>query len=360
MIDRDDNYFDCLVLIGRFQPCHAGHLQVIRAGLERAAMLILICGSARQPRSARNPWDEWEREQMIRGSLTRAENNRIHIAPIMDDLYDEDAWIQAVATAVNNLAEVIPDSGNVPRRIGLIGHNLHNSHYYPRLFPQWEAIEIPDHNRINATTIRAELFGGKDPTAARTYLHGDQARAQLPGHVITTLEQFCGSEAFTDVKAEYDYIERYRRDWDVAPYPPVFVTVDNVVVHGDNILLIERGDHPGKGLLAMPGGFIDQYEPLQDACIRELLEETDLAIPAAELKTLIRRKEVFDYPYRSSRGRIITHVFLIELPPAMAVPQVRGGDDARHALWLPLADLDPVRMLEDHLFIIQKMLAEPS
>ena len=358
MIDRDDNYFDCLVLIGRFQPFHTGHLQVIRAALERAAMLILICGSARQPRSARNPWDEWEREQMVRGSLTSAENNRVHIAPIMDSPYTEDAWLQAVETAVYNLANAIPDNNNARRRIGLVGHNLHNSNYYPRLFPQWEPVEVADHGRINATAIRNHLFGGKDPTAAMTYLHGEQAHAELPEHVIATLEQFCDSEAFTAVKAEYDYIERYQQDWSVAPYPPVFVTVDNVVVHGENILLIERGDHPGKGLLAMPGGFIDQYEPLEDACIRELQEETDLIIPPAELKKLIRKKEVFDYPYRSSRGRIITHVFLIELPPSMAAPQVRGGDDARHALWLPLTGLDPTRMLEDHLYIIRKMLAD--
>ena len=356
MIDQDDNYFDCLVLIGRFQPFHAGHLQVIRAGLERAALLILICGSARQPRSARNPWDEWEREQMIRGSLTGAENNRIHIAPVMDNPYDADSWIQAVETAVNALAEAVPGNDDMPRRIGLIGHNLQHSNYYPRLFPQWEPVAVPNHNGISATAIRAKLFGGKDPTEAVAYLHGDLTRAELPEHVITSLEQFCGSDAFTAIKAEYDYIERYRRDWSATPYPPVFVTVDNVVVHGDNILLIERGDHPGKGLLAMPGGFIDQYEPLEDACIRELLEETELAIPYAELKTLIRRKTVFDYPYRSNRGRIITHVFLIKLPSSMTAPQVRGGDDASHALWLPLADLDPAGMLEDHYFIIRKML----
>lgn len=356
MIDRDDNYFDCLVLIGRFQPFHTGHLEVIRTGLERAAMLILVCGSARQPRSTRNPWDEWEREQMIRGSLTSAENNRVHIAPIMDDPYNGDDWIQAVETAVNSLAEAIPDKDNMPRRIGLIGHNLHNSNHYPRLFPQWEAIEVPDYKQVNATAIRARLFGGKDPTEAMSYLHGDQARTELPGHVIAALEEFCANGDYAAVKAEYDYIVQYRRDWSIAPYPPVFVTVDNVITHGGNVLLIERGDHPGKGLLAMPGGFINQYEPLADACIRELREETDLSIPPVELKKLIRKKEVFDYPYRSSRGRIITHVFHIDLPPSMTAPRVKGGDDARHALWLPLAGLEPTRMLEDHLFIIRKML----
>jgi len=358
MTEQDDNYFDCLVLIGRFQPFHTGHLQAIRAGLERAAMLILICGAARQPRSARNPWDEHEREHMIRGCLTSAENNRIHIAPIIDNPYDEDAWIQSVETAVNRLAVAIPDDDHVPRRIGLIGHNLHNSNYYPQLFPRWQSIEVPNHGHINATAIRAKLFGGKNTAEAIMYLHGAQAHAELPEHVIVTLERFCDDNAYTAVKTEYDYIERYHRDWSVAPYPPVFVTVDNVVLHGDNILLIERGDHPGKGLLAMPGGFINEYEKLDDAAIRELREETGLEITPSELKNSIRKKEVFDYPYRSSRGRIITHVFHMELPATIAQPLVRGGDDARHARWLPLDYLDPAGMLEDHFFIIQKMLAD--
>ena len=224
MTERNDNYFDCLVLIGRFQPFHTGHLRVVRDGLEQAAMLILVCGSARQPRSVRNPWHDREREQMIRGSLTSAENNRVHIAPIMDSPYDEQAWIQAVETAVNGLARAIPDNNTVPRRIGLIGHNLHNSNYYPRLFPRWAAVDTPDHGRINASAIRDQLFGGQDPAAALLYLHGGQAGAHLPEHIIAALEQFCNSDACTAVRAEYNYNERYRQAWSNAPYPPVFVT----------------------------------------------------------------------------------------------------------------------------------------
>ena len=121
--------------------------------------------------------------------------------------------------------------------------------------------------------------------------------------------------------------------------------------------MIERDDFPGKGLLALPGGFINEYEKLVDACIRELEEETSLALPPADLKKAIRKKEVFDYPYRSSRGRIITHVFHIVLDQDAGLPEVKGGDDARHARWLPLDDLDPAGMLEDHFFIIRKMLA---
>jgi bifunctional NMN adenylyltransferase/nudix hydrolase len=88
----------------------------------------------------------------------------------------------------------------------------------------------------------------------------------------------------------------------------------------------------------------------------ELREETRLKVPAPVLRGSIRERRVFDAPHRSERGRTITHAYLIELAPAPELPKVKGGDDARHAFWLPLAQLEPERLFEDHYFIIQAML----
>ena len=90
--------------------------------------------------------------------------------------------------------------------------------------------------------------------------------------------------------------------------------------------------------------------------LRELREETRLKVPAPVLKGSIRRQQVFDSPYRSTRGRTITHAFYIELSPDTSLPKVKGGDDARHAQWVPLASLDPRQMYEDHYDIIQEMV----
>jgi bifunctional NMN adenylyltransferase/nudix hydrolase len=119
--------------------------------------------------------------------------------------------------------------------------------------------------------------------------------------------------------------------------------------------MVERRARPGKGLLALPGGFVDQGEKLVDACLRELREETRLKVPAPVLKGSIKSQQVFDDPHRSARGRTITHAFYMELQPDKTLPKVKGGDDARHALWIPLADLDPTQIFEDHYFIIQEM-----
>lgn len=106
----------------------------------------------------------------------------------------------------------------------------------------------------------------------------------------------------------------------------------------------------------MPGGFVDHNERIVDACLRELREETRLKVPEPVLKGHIKCSRVFDDPHRSARGRTITHGFYIELAADTKLPKVRGGDDAKHAMWVPLADLDPRQMYDDHYFIIQELL----
>lgn len=64
-----------------------------------------------------------------------------------------------------------------------------------------------------------------------------------------------------------------------APYPPILVTVDTVLVLNECVLMVERKGYPGKGLMAVPGGFVEKNERLLDSCLRELREETCLNIP---------------------------------------------------------------------------------
>ena len=70
-------------------------------------------------------------------------------------------------------------------------------------------------------------------------------------------------------------------------------------------------------------------ERLLDACIRELREETKIKVPGPILKGSIKRQSVYDDPYRSARGRTLTHGFYIELEPSAELPKVKGSDDAK-------------------------------
>ena len=349
--------FDALVFIGRFQPFHSGHLAVVRYALSQSDRVLLLCGSARQPRSTRNPWTFDQVVAMVRACLTEEESDRVTLAPVLDHLYNEAQWVRQVQQTVADLLPPRgPDQGAA--RVGLIGLASTGANYFPSRFPQWPAVPFRPDNGVRATPIREALFG-LGPAGAPSgpaYLESAAAGAVLPEPVRRALLDYCAEPAYLELKAEAEFLAKYRAAWSAAPYPPVFVTVDAVVVQSGHILLIERRARPGRGLWALPGGFLDPGETLEDSCLRELREETRLKVPAPVLRGSIRERRVFDAPHRSERGRTITHAYLIELAPAPELPKVKGGDDARHAFWLPLAQLEPERLFEDHYFIIQAML----
>jgi len=168
------------------------------------------------------------------------------------------------------------------------------------------------------------------------------------------LDAFRNSAAYPALVEEFRFVEDYRRGWDDAPYPPTFVTVDAVVVHSGHILLVKRGAQPGKGLWALPGGFVRHHESIPDAVLRELREETRIKIPAPVLRGSIKAREVFDLPERSLRGRTITHAYYFEFP-AGELPVVKGGDDAQKARWFPLAEFRHMedQLYEDHFYIVE-------
>jgi bifunctional NMN adenylyltransferase/nudix hydrolase len=87
--------------------------------------------------------------------------------------------------------------------------------------------------------------------------------------------------------------------------------------------------------------------------LRELKEETRIDVSENLLKGSIKSKEVFDNPYRSLRGRTITHAyhFVLNLD---YLPEVKADDDAMDVVWYPVATLSEMLPLifEDHLSIV--------
>jgi bifunctional NMN adenylyltransferase/nudix hydrolase len=337
--------FDFLVFIGRFQPFHAGHQAVVDTALQRAERVIVLVGSSCQPRTLRNPWTFSERETFIRATFPDAGEHLI-LAPLLDDTYNEQGWITRVQQTVHGITcRFPPKVGSAAPRIGLIGHSKDHSSYYLSMFPQWQSVAVENVRGVSSTPLREQYF------------QRGETNREMPPAVQTWLENFRESDTFQHIASEWEFVNQYRKGWEAAPYAPTFVTVDAVVVQAGHILLIERKARPGKGQWALPGGFLDPHEKLRDAVIRELREETRIKVPAPVLAGSIVKEQVFDDPYRSARGRTITHAFLIELKPdAHGLPKVKGGDDAQHAFWMPLGDLDPERLFEDHFQIIKTMI----
>ncbi|MBB5864762.1 bifunctional nicotinamide-nucleotide adenylyltransferase/Nudix hydroxylase [Xanthomonas sp. 3058] len=344
--------YDYLVFIGRFEPFHNGHAAVARHALGKANKLIVLIGSADTPRTIRNPWTVAERAVMIESALP-GEGERLILRPLRDHLYNESLWIAEVQRQVAEAVQA--DGGTLDARIGLIGMDKDASSYYLREFPQWPLEDVQHTATLSATELRRYLF-----EAGEIGFHGGllMLRGNVPAPVYDMLEAFRrNSPSYAQLVAEYRFIEQYRAAWKDAPYAPTFVTTDAVVVHSGHVLLVRRRAEPGKGLWALPGGFVGQDEGLLDGCLRELREETRLKVPVPVLKGSLRGRQVFDHPERSLRGRTITHAFHFEFP-AGELPAVRGGDDADKARWIPIAEVMAMgpRLYEDHLHILEFFL----
>lgn len=342
--------YDYLVYIGRFEPFHNGHAAVIRTALGRARKVIVLVGSADTPRTIRNPWTVAERSVMIE-SACADQAARLLIRGLRDHLYNEALWIASVQRLV---AEAIAaDAGRPERpRIGLIGQDKDASSYYLREFPQWQLIDVQHTEALSATELRRYLFDA-DPALGEG--GAMMIRAHVPAPVYAMLDAFRRqSPAYAQLVAEYRFIQQYRAAWAQAPYPPTFVTTDAVVVHSGHVLLVRRRAEPGKGLWALPGGFLRPQESLLDGCLRELREETRLKLPLPVLKGSLKQSRVFDHPERSLRGRTITHAFHFDFV-AGELPNVRGGDDAEKARWIAISEaleMGP-QLYEDHLHILE-------
>lgn len=334
--------YDVLAFIGRFQPFHDGHGAVVDQALTQAKKVVLVIGSHDQPRSTRNPFTTSERIEMITAVYPdEVASGRIVFAPQADWTYSGDRWVMEVQAKVTQAANTpfTPD----PVRIGLIGHSKDASSYYLKSFPTWDSVEVANVAGLSATDIRNEYF------------RSSGIIRNISAPVTYFLRGFERTSAYKQIADEFVFIAVYKRQWEAAPYAPTFHTVDAVVVQSGHVLLVRRGAAPGKGLWALPGGFLDQDETLLEGAIRELREETRIGVPAPVLMGSIKGQRTFDDPLRSQRGRTITTAFMFRLRDELVLPAVKGSDDADKAVWVPLSDLKRSMMFEDHFDIIAEM-----
>jgi 8-oxo-dGTP diphosphatase len=131
-------------------------------------------------------------------------------------------------------------------------------------------------------------------------------------------------------------------------YPPFGVAVDLVVltvIDGAlRALLIERGEEPFAGELALPGGFVHIDEGLDEAAARELAEETGVRVGHLE------QLATYGDPDRDSRMRVVSVAYLAMVPEP---PSPMAGTDAAAAAWRPVRDLAAEQLAFDHHRILE-------
>lgn len=153
-------------------------------------------------------------------------------------------------------------------------------------------------------------------------------------------------------KKPHDF--RYQGEYDPGVYPPFAVTVDLAVftIRRDalQVLLIERGNEPFLGVRALPGGFVQSDENLDQAAARELVEETGLQVEADVW--YLEQLASYGAPDRDPRMRVVTVAYLAI---CAEIPALRHGGDAAAAALTPVDEVEhgKVRLAFDHEQIVQ-------
>ena len=136
-------------------------------------------------------------------------------------------------------------------------------------------------------------------------------------------------------------------------HPRPALTVDALVFRQNGptteILLIQRKNPPFKGKWALPGGFVDMDETLEQAIARELEEET--GITNLDLKQF----HAFSQPGRDPRGHTISVVFSGILEDEQ---EAKAGDDAENAAWFETGQLPALAF--DHTLVVERALQQQT
>lgn len=344
--------YDLVVYIGRFEPRHVGHEQTIQNCLKLSNNIQIIIGSINKPRDKENPFTYEERRMLMDKHMAKIsvdKNIKYQIAGV-EDFYSNTEWVAAVA---NIVTKNFPNA----KSICVVGTNKDESSYYERMFPQWKYESLPvftkfiDDKEITATKIR-ELYFEKRLGFLSSVVSED---------VFNFLSNFSKTEEYINLCNEYEYFKEYDKIWSVTPHPVNFITVDAVVIKAAHVLMVKRKSAPGKGLWALPGGFLNQNETALEGCLRELKEETGIDVPPRILLSSVKHEKLFDSPKRSLRKRTLTQAYLIQLiEQNPKLPKVKGRDDAEKAKWFHINEIFNMgeQIFEDHLSIIKYMYSK--
>ncbi len=129
------------------------------------------------------------------------------------------------------------------------------------------------------------------------------------------------------------------------PVTPL-VTVDGVImIDKTHIILIRRKNPPFQGQYALPGGFVDVGETVENACVREVKEETNVNVK------IVKLIGVYSDPKRDPRGHTVTIAYLCK--PVTPREEPRAQDDAAGLEIIAISKLPNLKLAFDHMNIIQ-------
>jgi 8-oxo-dGTP diphosphatase len=134
------------------------------------------------------------------------------------------------------------------------------------------------------------------------------------------------------------------------PDQPI-VSVGAVLIDGDRVLLVKRGQEPLKGRWSLPGGVVETGEELHAAVVREVHEETGLEVRVGPVI------EVLDRITRDAAGRVEYHYVIIDYVCHAVGGVLAWASDAEEARWVERGELDGYELTPKVSEVIERAFA---
>lgn len=147
-----------------------------------------------------------------------------------------------------------------------------------------------------------------------------------------------------------DYIDPYKVQQIKVAVDAVCISY-NIKTNEKKVLLIKRQYEPFSGMWAIPGGFLNENEEMEDGALRELIEETDIALGEEVEPIQIGAYGKLNRDPR--KRRIISVAFLFRLTETKPV---RIADESLGVQWVDIIELNKENLAFDHYDILQDAL----
>ena len=135
------------LFLGRFQPFHNGHLEVLKKALTMVDSLVIVIGSAQESHTVDNPFTADEREEMIESTVRKEKLKNLEIIPI-EDINDDDRYVSYVEKLVPSFDKVFAAENPLTAKL-----------FKAKGYEVWTCDRITS---FESTRIR-ELMGKNDP-----------------------------------------------------------------------------------------------------------------------------------------------------------------------------------------------------
>jgi 8-oxo-dGTP diphosphatase len=119
-----------------------------------------------------------------------------------------------------------------------------------------------------------------------------------------------------------------------------------------SVLLVRRGAPPREGQWSFPGGKVELGETLEDALVREVVEETGLDVAVASFVDL------FQYVERDPEGLVVYHYVVADYVCRRRGGSLRAGSDVSDARFVPVSAIAPYELNPEALRMIASVLQE--